>query len=144
MLLQSGEAVKERLANGQLEVAIRSLGFEKLVCVGNFAQNARTLKEAGIPYEAIAALFKLCRGAFADLEWFRSVTTLVQDPEHRCDRIDFSEDWWYVDDLAPHYLTVGKEGQELGLLESRRICTPEPDGDGEDIMKWLKAIGDLS
>jgi hypothetical protein len=33
---------------------------------------------------------------------------LVQDPKHRAQYINFTEDWWYVDDLAEEYFKVEK------------------------------------
>jgi hypothetical protein len=77
----------------------------------------------------------LCQGAFSDLTWFRSVTTLIKDPGRRAEHIDFGSDWWYVDDLASKYLLAVDKGEVMA--QPRRICMPQPNGDGQDIIEWL-------
>jgi len=138
VLLLHEDEVKECLAEGRLEDAIRRTRFEKLVCVGNFAAIAHAVKGVDPTYDGLSILFDLCQGAFADLAWFRSVTTLVKDPERRAEHIDFGADWWYVDDLASKYL-LAADKEAVMAQEPRRICTPQPNGDGQDIIDWLLA-----
>ncbi len=129
--------VKPCLANGRLEAAIREAGFQRLVCVGNFSRIAGLLRESGVAYDELAALFSLCRGAFGDETWFRSVTSLVANPEHRTREINFSGDWWYVDDLAAEYLRAANQGDLLTQHQGTRIFMPSPTGNGDDLMKWI-------
>ncbi len=129
--------VKPCLAAGRLEAAIRKAKFQKLVCVGNFARIASTLRESGVAYDELAALFSLCRGAFCDEIWFRSVTSLVANPEHRTREINFSGDWWYVDDLAAAYLRAAKQEDLLTKHQGTRILIPNPTGNGHDVIDWL-------
>ena len=106
------------------------------MCVGNFAAVAHAVKEIIPTYDEVSILFDLCQGAFSDLTWFRSVTTLIKDPGRRAEHIDFDLDWWYVDDLASKYLLAVDKG-EVMAQEPRRICMPQPNGDGQDIIDWL-------
>jgi len=129
---------KSRLANGALEAAIRRAGFTHLVCVGNFARIAHLVMAMDIDYDPMHVLFELCCGAFADEEWFRSVTTLVRDPELRTTQIDYSGDWWYVDDLAKDYFRGAGQGDILAAHEGTRVHIPDPRGDGGDILDWLE------
>ncbi|HEX9154866.1 MAG TPA: hypothetical protein VF819_04835 [Nitrospira sp.] len=128
---------KPSLAGGQLEGAVRRAGFQRLVCVGNLSRVAHLMKEIRCDYDELGMLFGICRGVFADEAWFRSVASFIPDPEHRFRHVDLATDWWYVDDLAPMY--ISQEGREdlLMLEEGRRILIPNPTGDGHDIMEWL-------
>ena len=117
---------------------MREAGFDRLVCVSNILNIIRFLNEMGKETDGLGMVFEMCRGAFSDIAWFRQVTTLVSDPEHRARFIDVSANWWYLDDLAAEYLA--REGR-TGLLkvdEGRRILAPNPEGDGKDILDWLR------
>jgi len=90
----------------RLEVEIRS----------GFASWFASATSLGLPacYERAALStmnwrpFSICRGAFCDQIWLRSVASLVAPEhwtrEHRC-----SGDWWYVDDLAAEYLHAANQ-----------------------------------
>ncbi len=113
------DRVKQALAGGMFEVAIRQTSFEGLVCVSNFARVAHFYMSMGVPYDALGILFRLCKGAFADEHWLRSVTLMVSDPEDRGCHIDLAEDWWYVDDLADHFLV---QAGLQDVLDARGRC----------------------
>ena len=131
---------KPALAEGGFEAAVRRAHIDRLVCVGNFCRVVQTVQAVNPAYDGLGAIFALCRGAFVDEEWFRSVTTLIADPENRGGAIDFSGDWWYVDDLAEQFF--GRAGlHELYRDQTgRRILAPQPDGTGDDVLSWLAGM----
>lgn len=137
ILVDDKNAVKSDLDNGMFEAAIKKARFEKLVCVGNFGAIAKAVKDLGVEYDELGVLFGLCRGAFLSETWLRSVTTLISHPQDRADAIDFDGNWWYVDDLAFHYLDRGGKADLFGEFFGSRICSPDPKGSGRDVLEWL-------
>jgi len=131
---------KPALAGGAFEAAVVRSGVEKLVCIGNFVDAARTAEEIEPSYDGLGVIFDICRGVFSDKSWFRSVTSLVEDPMNRANEVDLEEDWWYVDDLAEHYFQIAGRGEVFRLNIGRRILVPSPVGDGTDVVEWLNQI----
>ena len=130
------------LANGGFERAIRHAGFERLVCVANMCTIVTTLLEVDPDVDGRGMILQLCQGAIQDETWFRRVTSLIPDGSVRARHIDFTGDWWWVDDLPGRFLA--KEGL-LDLLEQhrgRRLMVADPDGDGSDIVEWLERVCD--
>ena len=140
ILLNDRNVVKPELGNGAFEAAVRNAGFLALVCVGNFGAIARVVKELGVEYDEIGVLFGLCRGAIEDEAWLRSMTVLITDPQHRADFIDYTGDWWYVDDLARHYMESAGKTEVFQEYLGNRICMPDPQGNGRDVLEWLSAV----
>lgn len=137
ILCEDEGSVKTALGAGALEAVIRNTGFKRLVCVGNFGAIASGVKALGFEYDVLGVLFRLCDGAFEDEAWLRARTVVVEDPHHRADHIDFTGDWWYVDDLADHYLKNAGRGDIYDRHVGERILVPEPRGDGQDVLRWL-------
>ena len=133
-------AVKRQLGDGQFEDAVRRAGFTRLVCVGNFGAIVHEIKELAPDYDEMGVLFRLCRGAFRDEAWLRATTVFAVDPSHRAAHIDFSGDWWYVDNLAQHYMQIAGKDEAFHTNLGHRICMPTPDGDGCDILQWLDTV----
>jgi hypothetical protein len=133
-------AAKIDLCDGVLETAIRRARFTHLICVGNIGIVANEIASQGIDYDAIEVVFRLCDGAFQDIEWFRSMTRMVADPEKRAEAIDLSYDWWYLDDLAAIYLRDADRAGYLTGSSSHRVFIPDPGGSGNDILEWLNGI----
>ena len=105
---------------------------------GNVGVIVRALGELGQSPDGAGMVFKLCQGVFCDEVWFREVTTLVADPEHRVRFIDQSCDWWYVDDLAQRYFAIeGWSALYKKGRQSKRILEPEAESDGSEILSWL-------
>jgi hypothetical protein len=71
---------KPALADGPFEQAVREAGFQRLVCMSNARSFVKLLNEMG---HATNPLTIMCWGAFCDADWFRQITTLVPDPDHR-------------------------------------------------------------
>lgn|SRR5439155_965341 len=130
---------KPALAGGVFERAVRQAGFERLVCMSNIQNTIKVLADMGQTTDTLGIIFDLCWGAFCDRMWFLDVTALVPDPEHRVRSVDFAADWWYLDDLAEEYL--GREGMSKLFLQNQggRILAPDPEGDGNEILDWLRA-----
>jgi hypothetical protein len=128
---------KPLLADGAFERLVRAAKFERLVCVGNVGLIIQALERAGIPQDGLATVWRSCRGCFADEEWFRSVTTLVEDADDRVAYVDTTLDWYLIDDLAERYSEkAGKKAlydEHLGA----RIFVPVQTGDGADVVAWL-------
>jgi hypothetical protein len=137
ILLNDQNAVKAHLGSGRFETAVRKAGFTSLVCVGNFCAIAQGIKELGIGYDELGILYGLCRGAFQDETWLRNNTVLINDPRNRADFIDYSSDWWYVDDLAQYYMEIVGKANIYQENPGGRICAPSPNGDGKDVLEWL-------
>jgi hypothetical protein len=133
-------SVKKALADGVLERAIRSAGFDRLVCVANAVAIVRALEDLGRRVDGLDIILQLTSGAFADEAWFRRVTTLVVDPRRRARYLDFSADWWWVDDLAQRYLTQEGMADRFTRHSGERIFAPDPEGDGQDVLDWLHGI----
>lgn len=132
---------KPALAEGAFERAVRRARFERLVCVSNVLGIADLLAEMGELPDKFQFVLDLCRGVFRDERWFRQVTTFVPDPMHRARYIDFSGNWWYVDDLAADFLTKEGKADVFEAQRGERILAPRDDSDGSDVLDWLSRIG---
>ena len=140
ILCSDNGEVKEHLRDGALELAVRRAGFTQLVCVGNIGIVANAVVEQGIDFEALEVVFRICGGAFQDISWFRAVTGMVTDPEKRAEFIDFSSDWWYMDDLADIYLRKAGLKENVMEADSHRVLVPDPGGNGSEVLDWLNAM----
>ena len=132
---------KPALADGAFGQSVREARFGRLVCMSNIQNTIRLLSDMGKQPDDLGIIFDMCWGAFRDADWFRQVTTLVPDSDHRALYIDVATDWWYADDLAKEYLE--KEGL-ADLFEAnagRRILAPSPSSDGDEILRWLANSG---
>jgi hypothetical protein len=137
--LESGR-VKPALSGGEFERKVRGAGFDNLVCVGSVINVIRAVDQLDSNSGGISVLLNLCGGAFSDEQWFRDSVRLVADPEERVSHIDFSGDWWYVDDLAAHYFGKAGLGDVFEKNLGFRVFVPDPDGDGKDVLRWLSRI----
>ena len=140
LLLDEVGILKPALTEGAFQAAVIQAGFEELVCVGAFVTALHVMREVEPDHDGVGAIFSLCGGAFTNEDWFRSVTTLVDDPMERGKAIDLDSNWWYVDDMAEYYLW--KAGRESVFKEhvGERIWMPDPKGDGYDILAWLERL----
>jgi hypothetical protein len=130
---------KPALARGGFEMGVREASFDRMVCVSNVVNTIQFLEEMGQSPDWLAITFDLCWGAFSDQAWFREITRLTRDPEHRARDIDFSEDWWYLDDLAREYFDREGFGEVFATNRGGRICVPASNSDGSEILTWLKS-----
>jgi hypothetical protein len=140
LLIDEKGIPKPHLADGAFEYAVRSAGFEEIVCVGNFVAALHAVNEVEPEHDGIGAIFALCGSTFTDEAWFRSACTLVKNPMDRAREIDLAADWWYVDDLAEYYLWKAGREEVFKNHVHGRIMVPEPAGDGADIMGWLQSL----
>lgn len=129
---------KRALAGGAFEQAVREAAFARLVCVSNMGKIIQLLREMGKVSDSLGLAFELCRGTFTDEAWFRQMTTLSMDAEHRAESVDYSADWWYLDDLASYFMEKEGRSDLLKANERRRIFAPDPNGSGQDILDWLR------
>jgi hypothetical protein len=137
-LLSPESEPKPALAGGAFEQAVREAGFARLVCVSNMGKIIQFLGEMGKVSDGLGLAFELCRGTFADETWFRQATTLAMDAEHRAQTVDYSADWWYLDDLAPYFMEKEGRSDLFKANEGKRIFAPDPNGSGKDILGWLR------
>lgn len=130
---------KPALVDGAFEQAVRDAGFGRLVCMSNVQKFGSLLVEMGHAADSLAISFDMCWGAFRDVGWFRRITTLVPDPEHRALYIDVDSDWWYLDDLAEDFLA--KDGKWSLFAENigTRILAPQSNSDGIEILDGLRS-----
>ena len=131
---------KPALLDGKFVRAIREAGIEELVCVGNYAGVLVEVQGLDKNYDALGAILELCNGVFTDEAWFRANTRLICDPENRAAEVDLGGDWWYVDDLAEKYFSEAGREEVFRQQVGRRILAPAPEGDGEDVLDWLRSI----
>jgi len=138
--LLSDSEPKPALAQGVFEQEVRAAAFERLVCVGGIVTTIRFLLSRQQPVDGLRMVFEACKGIFCDWNWFASVATLVEDPEHRVRYIDRAADWYYLDDLAEAFFM--KEGfpNVFRSEMNRRVLAPTPSGDGSDILLWLGRV----
>ena len=129
---------KPALVDGAFERAVRAAGFERLVCMSNVQNTIKLLAHLGKQPDALGIIFDMCWGAFRDPDWFRRVTTLVPDPDHRANHIDLASDWWYLDDLAREYFATEELQAQFDQHLGGRILAPAPASDGMDILAWLR------
>ena len=139
LMLGTGDP-KPALAGGRFQAEIRQAQVDRLVCVSNLCHAFHMAKEIDAGYDSLGMVFTLCKGVFADEEWFRSVTTLIADPEHRTAAIDFSSDWWYIDDMAEQFFDQAGLRNVFRDQIERRIFAPEPNGSGDDVLRWVARI----
>ena len=132
---------KPALTEGAFEQAVREAGFERLICMSNIQNTIRLLTALGKQPDSRGIIFDMCWGAFRDSDWFRRVTTLVPDPDHRARCIDLAADWWYMDDLAEEYLQKDGFANLYAANLGRRVLMPKPDSDGDEILRWLRDYG---
>ena len=109
-----------------------------MVCVSNVQNLIQLAEDLGQVTDRVGMVFDLCWGAVRDKPWFRQVTTLVPDPDHRGRFIDFAGDWWYVDDLAKEYLERENSGNLFVEHCGKRILVPEVRSGGTEILRWLR------
>ena len=131
---------KPALVGGRFEDAVRGAAFETIVCVGSFVGVIHELASVRRDYDGPGAILDLCAGTFRDAAWFRRALRLVGDPWNRAAEIPLDGDWWYVDDLAQAFLSRAGRDDVFRAELGRRICAPQPDGDGSDILTWLDRI----
>ena len=137
LTLDTGEP-KPALAAGCLEAAIRIADFDEIVCVGNFVDVAHAVKAVHPAYDSLGVIFALCGGVFQDEGWFRQTARLARDPKNRALEIELASDWWYVDDLAREYMMRAGLHTVFENEEGRRILVPGGEGDGSDVLEWLR------
>jgi hypothetical protein len=128
---------KPALAHGALERAVKTAGFARLVCVSNVITTIQFMKELGQEIDGLGVVFDVCRRTIHDPAWFRSITKLVSDPEHRARCIDFEADWWYLDDMARWYMEQDHLSEVYEENLGVRLFVPNQDGDGSNVLHWL-------
>lgn len=131
------EGPKPALAAGALERAVRAAGFERLVCVGQIVTSIRLLESFQRNVDGPGMVYSLCRGAFADEDWFRGRCELVADPDSRAAAVDRDGDWWYADDLADVYFARAGLSNVYTEHVGGRIHHADPAGDGAELLAWL-------
>jgi len=134
-------SAKSALAAGVFERAIRGAGIGEIVCIGNYVGVVHLMRTITPDFDALGAIFEVCAGVFVDEEWFRTHLKLVSDPDQRAAEVDLQSDWLYVDDLAEKYFSAAGRHDTFRKHLGGRICSPTPEGDGQDVLDWLQAVG---
>ena len=146
------EAVKPALAGGVFQSWIEAAGFDHTICVSGRATMARDALFR--PYEIAAGMspeqeevcmrsvWETVYDAFPSFEAFAQLTRLRYENDDRGQAIDLTEDWYYLDDLADHFF-IKAYGERVFEEElGRRILMCDPEGDGSDIIAWLRSIAE--
>jgi len=129
---------KPALADGAFEQAVQDAGFDQLVCVSNVITTVQFMEKLGQEIDGLGVVFDVCRGTIQDAAWFRSMTTLVSDPEHRARCIDFTADWWYLDDMARWFMEQDEFNEVYEENLGMRIFSPNHNGDSINVLNWLQ------
>ncbi|MGB0835756.1 MAG: hypothetical protein ACPGR2_14690 [Psychrobium sp.] len=126
------------LANGALENRLKRFNFNKLVCVSGWSD----IVNSGMKSERQQkqAIYKLLNEIFLDEDWFLNHLELVYDTDTRCQHIDLTSDWYYMDDWADKFFIEYFDKSLYEQALGRRILLVNPHGDGSDILTWLDAI----
>jgi len=132
---------KPALANGALGRAVREAGIEKLVCIGNYCEVAHMVQPFVENFDLLGSVLEVCSGVFDDDDWFRARTRLITRPDLRAAEVDLTEDWWYMDDLAEKYFADAGRAEVYRAHAGSRILVPLAEGDGEDVLAWIRKIG---
>jgi hypothetical protein len=136
--LLARSAAKPMLADGAFERAVREAGFERLVCVSQLCASIRGMGALRPDMDEHAMLMDVCRGTFADPDWFRQAVRLTDNPELRVGGIDMEGDWWYADDLADRFFSSEGRQDEYREHLGIRVYQARTYGDGTGILDWLK------
>ena len=136
----STKAVKKNLQNGVLELKIREANFENTFCVGNVNNIFKGLEQMGQHVENAEIVFTLCFNAFTNFDWFINTVCCSKNPDQEINQIDFTADWWYMDDLAERYLKKIGKNDILKEEKGKRILIPDPVGNGQDIITWFESM----
>lgn len=131
---------KRRLAGGALESAVRSRGFDRLICVGSIVDVLEATMGADRGGRDLDTVFRACGGVFENEEWFRENVVLVRDSRFRASEVKQDQDWWFADDLAERYFHEAGLRDLFDAERGRRIVIPEPNGDGSNLLRWLLRI----
>ena len=144
------EAVKPALADGELQSRIEAAGFDRTVCISGRATMARDALFR--PYEiakgmspeqerlCLRSVWEIVRDAFPSFERFSQLTRLRYENDNRGEAIDLTADWYYVDDLADHFFVNAYGTSSFEEHLGARILMCDPEGDGSDIIDWLRDI----
>ena len=128
---------KRALSGGAFECAVRRAGLQRLVCMSNIQSTIKFLAELDKQPDSLGIIFDMCWGAFRDANWFRQVTELVPEANHRGLYIDVAAHWWYVDDLAKEYLEKEGLAKVFEANVGGRILIPSSRSNGDEILWWL-------
>src|SRR5437879_4747110 len=140
VLLDYEDQPKPALMSGALEEAVRSCGFDSLVCVSGWSDLAHS-SILQIPEGRRAAwLYRRIAPVFPSREWLLARLLLTVDTDHRASYIDLTADWFYVDDWADEYFTKAHGPDRYHAELGRRICLADPHADGSDVLRWLRGI----
>ncbi|HEV8480755.1 MAG TPA: hypothetical protein VGR66_08160 [Candidatus Eisenbacteria bacterium] len=134
---------KPALAKGALGRAVREAGIEKLVCIGNYCEVAYMMQPLVENFDPLGSVLEVCSGVFDDDDWFRTRTRLIRKPDLRAAEVDLTDDWWYMDDLAEKYFADAGRAEVYRTHAGSRILVPSAEGDGEDVLAWIRKIGRL-
>ena len=137
VLLSYEDVQRPLLSAGALEKRLKTLGFGRLVCVSGWSDivNADVLGNSRRSQEL--AIHRMLESIFPDQTWFLSRLTLAHDTDHRCQHIDLTDDWFYMDDWADKFFPAQFGAASYRHHLGRRILLVNPHSDGGDILQWL-------
>jgi len=138
--LNYDDSPKTALCNGELETTLKNAKIDYLACVSGwvdiFAEEVMNLHSVDHQKEAI---YKLLEPLFPDKNWFMDRLVLISDTDHRCSYIDLKLDWFYVDDWADTFFIAAQGEDTYELEKGNRILLCDHEGDGKDILDWLRS-----
>jgi len=130
---------KTSLLNERLENLLKEADLDYIACVSGwvdiYASEVLGLKTLGARKEA---LHRQLKELFPDKEWFMEKIILIPDTDNRCSYFDLDVDWFYVDDWADKFFTEAHSNILYEKENGKRILLCDHQGDGADILKWLR------
>ncbi len=141
VMLNYDEKPMEALTAGRLQSELQRLDVDTLVCLSGWSDIVNTSAIAPIPIpKQKGQIATLLGDLFPDREWLLNRLILRYNSDARCQHIDLSTNWFYLDDWADQFFVqqfgAGRYQQELG----RRILRVDPYGEGADILDWLHRV----
>lgn len=139
------DQVKPVFRNGRLQTLLHDLGFDRLICVSGWAtmvRDAEAIRSFSEATEAdlIEAVRQVIADAFPDRGLFHRTVELRYENDLRCDHIDLTTDWLFIDDWAIEF--AEKRWQPISSEIRSRVFPCDPFGDGSDIVEFLVNPGD--
>ncbi|WP_419535809.1 hypothetical protein [Endozoicomonas sp.] len=137
VLLNYDDEPKTMLLDGRLQTRLKALNLDRLVCVSGWSDIVNSdvpPKPQSIQKERI---YDLLKAIFTDRAWFLYRLQLQYNTDQRCQYINLTGNWFYMDDWADQFFTDAYGSKAYSQHLGQRVLLVDPHAAGEDILSWL-------